>query len=49
MPEKMKCKKCRGSGEHRRGEKCGTCKGSGAVLITTFEDGSKVIKPAVSV
>lgn len=45
--ETTKCKKCKGLGEHRRGEKCGTCKGSGLVIIGTDSDGNKTIKPAV--
>lgn len=43
----VNCKKCKGKGEHRRGEKCGTCKGSGRVTVTTDRDGNTVVAPAV--
>jgi DnaJ-class molecular chaperone len=43
----VKCKKCKGTGEHRRGEKCGTCKGSGFVVVTVDKDGNKTITAAV--
>lgn len=47
MSNTTKCKKCKGTGEHRRGEKCGVCKGSGGVVITKDKDGNTIIAPAV--
>ena len=46
--DKVRCKKCKGAGEHRRGEKCSTCRGSGSVTLSTDADGKKVITPAVA-
>ena len=48
MADKVKCKKCKGTGEHRRNEKCGTCRGSGHVVVSIDSDGNKVITPAVA-
>ena len=47
MSDAVKCKKCKGAGEHRRGEKCGICKGSGRVVVTKDADGNTIITPAV--
>ena len=47
MSNTVKCKKCDGRGEHRHGQKCGTCKGSGRVTIIVDKDGRTVVAPAV--
>lgn len=48
MPQPpTKCKKCVGTGEHRRGQKCAACRGSGWVALTTDGDGRTVVTPAV--
>ena len=41
MSDSTTCKKCKGTGEHRKGTKCGTCNGSGHVIVTTDKDGNK--------
>lgn len=43
------CKKCKGTGEHRKGQKCATCKGSGQVLVVIDNDGNASIAPAPAV
>lgn len=47
MSDPEKCKKCNGTGEHRRGQKCVICKGSGRVLLSKDKEGQTVITPAV--
>lgn len=46
MSDETNCKKCKGSGQLRKGEPCRTCKGSGKVTVT-IKDGRAVVTPAV--
>lgn len=48
MSNSVQCKKCQGRGAHRRGDTCGTCKGSGRVVITVDGNGKIVVTPVQS-
>ena len=43
MSEVQKCKKCGGTGEHRRGQPCGTCKGAKTVVVTVDPETKAVV------
>ena len=47
MDTTITCKKCKGTGERRKGETCAICQGSGQVIVARDKDGKIVsITPA---